>query len=195
MARKPFDITQTDEYKEYKALQRKADLRLTNLEKLSRQTDYKAVKQYAYRVAEHDIKILGGKARFKNVPITNKKDLRRAMQSVEDFLSSPTSTKTGIDRVYKKRAREINKYAGLTGDDRLTWQDLINVFDFKENSKEKFECGTLFKAFSATKKMDNSKSKGAIKKAGKVIDRLADNEIEEAIMKEIIKEIPKALLL
>ena len=43
--------------------------------------------------------------------------------------------------------------------------------------------------------MDNSKSKDAIKKAGKVIDRLADNEIEEMIMKELIKEIPKALLL
>lgn len=129
---------------EYRAAATKANRRMTQLEKLAQNPDYKAVLNYAYGNVQYDLNALGMTGgRFthdiEKLP-ANKVDIRHLMaliNAANQFLEAPSSTKKGIDKTYKRRAHTLNrKYkTKLSPDDmRLffessQWEKLINRFD------------------------------------------------------------------
>ena len=124
MARK----NQNPEYlalrREYVKLAKRADQRLVRIEQQSEKPMYKGVKYYAYRWAQKNLKAWSGEKdtplRFNaNIP-TNQRSLKKKLQIVKQFLDMPTSTKTGIQKTFKKKAEEFNKLHGTN----FTWQQL-----------------------------------------------------------------------
>lgn len=102
--------------KEYGELARSANNRMTRLEKLAKNPEYKAVLGYAYKDAAYDLKhIFGGSSRFPqditkmSANDTNIRQMKQYIRSLKNFLDAPSSTKKGIDKVYRHRASTINR--------------------------------------------------------------------------------------
>lgn len=119
--------------KYYNKIAKKADRMMRNLEKLSTQPGYKNVLKYAYAQAERAIESWtppGSKAKAprwqRNTP-ADTRTLKAKIKDIEAFISKPTATKRGIDKIYKKRAETINKKYGTN----FTWQELAEFFDSK----------------------------------------------------------------
>ena len=118
----------------YRRLAKQTDQRLVRLEELSKQPFFKGVKTYAYGLAAKDAREWGGSAdkpRFNIEPPDNKKQLQAKINDMIRFLNSPTSTKTGIIKMYQKRTDALNKKYGTN----FTWQEAGRFF---ENEKDKF---------------------------------------------------------
>lgn len=115
-----------DEIKNFKSLQRRANDRLRALEKLQKQAGYENVTKYAYKAAMRDIKTQGGKSRFTSVNAkTSRKEYEKKMNELDRFLSAPTSTKSGITKIYKQRAEEFTERTGA----KVSWQDLAALYE------------------------------------------------------------------
>ena len=120
-------MSQTDSklYKEYKRLADRADKRLLRLERLAAKNDekYKNVLAYAYNKAQKAIEHWDGKKfdkpRFARKTPKTDEELAMKIKDIQEFLSMNTSTKSGIDKVYKKRADSLNAKFGTD----FTWQD------------------------------------------------------------------------
>lgn len=101
--------------REYTEYRNKANRRMRSLERLSEQPGYKPVLQYAYRRAVYDINALGTEGQrfptFKQITAekTNIWTITAYLNTARTFIQSPSSTKTGIDRIYKKRAETTNR--------------------------------------------------------------------------------------
>lgn len=120
--------------KAYRRLAKQTDQRLVRLEQLSEQPFFKGVKTYAYGLAAKDAREWGGSAdkpRFNIAPPDNKKQLQAKINDMIRFLNSPTSTKSGIIKMYQKRTDTLNKKYGTN----FTWQEVGRFF---ENEKDKF---------------------------------------------------------
>lgn len=118
----------------YRRLAKQTDQRLVRLEQLSEQPFFKGVKTYAYGLAAKDAREWGGSAdkpRFNITPPDNKKQLQAKVNDMIRFLNSPTSTKSGIIKMYQKRTEALNKNYGTN----FTWQEAGRFF---ENEKDKF---------------------------------------------------------
>lgn len=103
---------------EYQKLAKTANRRMYKLEKLAEHPDYKAVLGYAYKDVAHELEIRGLGRRF---PMSvarmsaNKTDIRALkalINTLQDFLDAPSSTKRGIDKTYSRRAQSLNKQYG-----------------------------------------------------------------------------------
>ena len=117
---------------EYSKLARSANNRMTRLEKLAKNPEYKAVLGYAYKNAAYDLKnLFGGQSRFPqdiakmSANETNIRQMKQYITSVKNFLESPSSTKKGIDKTYRKRAHTINRSQGT----HFTASDMRTFFD------------------------------------------------------------------
>lgn len=129
MARKNLKIpsgVNEELYRLYRTLADQADKRLERLEKLSQTNEiYHGVTAYAYRKAQEAIsywdndKYNGRKPRFARNHPTTEKELKAKIKDIEAFLEMPTSTKTGIDKTYKNRAKGLNEEFGTN----FTWQE------------------------------------------------------------------------
>lgn len=118
----------------YRRLAKQTDQRLLRLERLADQPYFKGVKTYAYGLAAKDAREWGGSAdkpRFNIDPPDNKKQLQAKINDMIRFLNSPTSTKSGIIKMYQKRTDALNKRFGTN----FTWQEAGRFF---ENEKDKF---------------------------------------------------------
>lgn len=118
----------------YRRLAKQTDQRLLRLEELSKQPFFKGVKTYAYGLAAKDAREWGGsveKPRFNIAAPENKKQLQAKINDMIRFLNSPTSTKSGIIKMYQKRTDALNKKYGTN----FTWQEAGRFF---ENEKDKF---------------------------------------------------------
>lgn len=114
--------------KELRKLSIEADKKLRKLEKLSQKKGYENVKEFAYRRAMKDIRYWseGSKRSFKSMMKTdNINSLQGQINAVKRFLEAPTSAKSSIDELFKRRAESLNEHYGTNFD----WQDLANVFD------------------------------------------------------------------
>ena len=117
----------------YTRLAKQADQRLVRLEKLSTEPGYENITKWAYAQAQHDIKALFGedRTRFNVRPRKLKsgqfseKQMQAAISSMKQFLLSPTSTKSGINKVYGERAKTINERYGTDFD----WKELAQFFE------------------------------------------------------------------
>lgn len=136
---------------QYKRLAKQADQRMVRLEKLASKADYNNVLQFSYARARKDIehwsKTSKGKPRFNKDMPDNAKQLEAKIRDMQTFLTSPTSTKAGIDSVFKARADTINKKYGTN----FTWQDLSTFFDSSgyERADKSFGSKTILKAIAA----------------------------------------------
>lgn len=111
--------------KEYRKLATTANRRFTLLEKLAENPEYSAVLGYAYANAMHDLESLTGQKRFSHgIEKFEAKDVdirkfQALINTAREFVESPTSLKSGVDKIYGKRAKTINKRYGtnMTSDD------------------------------------------------------------------------------
>lgn len=110
---------------EVKPMLKEANAKLLNLEKLSKKDGYEGVEDFAYRVAINNIReIRGEEFRFFNIP-KNTHQLEKTKRALERFLESPTSTRAGIEDIYKKNAASLNEKFGTD----FSWQDMGNFLD------------------------------------------------------------------
>lgn len=127
----PFFDMPTD-YKEavkvYKTLAKTADQRMVRLEKASEEEGFHGITNYAYARAARDIEAWDGESseqpRFnRNIPKSTQ-ELLEKIEDIKTFLSSETSTKSGMIAINKRRAATINENNGTN----LTWKDLNEIF-------------------------------------------------------------------
>lgn len=106
--------------KEIKPMLQEANMKLLNLETLSKKEGFEGVKDYAYYNAMRDIRSIRGEEfkRF-NMP-KNTHQLEKTKRSLEKFLGATTSTKKGIVGVYEKNAASLNEKFGSN----YSWQQM-----------------------------------------------------------------------
>lgn len=159
--------------KEYNRLAKKADARLRALESYQWDENFKTSTKWAYAKAMRDIKSWGGKKRFQtSVKSLSDTELQMKIKDIETFLESPTSTKRGIIKVYKKRVETLNKK--LETD--YTWQEFANFIqsDTYKKIDNLFGSDTVLSVVSKTKKLNK-----------KIIDEInEDKEKREKFEKE-----------
>lgn len=153
----------------YRRLAKTADQRLVRLEKASKEKYYKPATEWAYAKAQYDIKKWQkpgagepGVLRFNTKPPEGEKLIAK-INDIKSFLASPTSTKSGITNVYKKRADTINARYGTN----FNWKQLAKYFDtgMADLWDAKFGSKTALKAIGYIQK-----NKEQIKKAIKDAD-------------------------
>lgn len=119
----------------YRRLAKVADQRLVRLERLAQEEGYKGSSKWAYNRAIKDIQKWSGESakRFNTAPPADAGQLRAKINDIKSFIGAKTSTKSGITKVYKKRADTYNRKYGTD----FSWEDLANYYDRKLN--ERFE--------------------------------------------------------
>ena len=135
MAKKQKSQYRLDLEAEIKPILREANMKLLNLEMLSKQEGFKGVEDYAYYNAMRDIrKIRGEEFKRFNLP-ANIHQLEKTKRSIEKFLSATTSTKAGIVSVYEQNAANLNAKFGSN----LNWQQMgqfLRSAGFEDLKKE-----------------------------------------------------------
>lgn len=173
----------TDLLAKYKRLAKRADQRLVRIEQYSNLKYYKGIKSYSYKKA---IKAITGynenSRRFNAKKSTPKtlEGLKTQIKAMETFLNSPTSTKRGLNKVYKQRVDTINKKYGTS----FTWQELAIFFDsgLAEKMDAKLGSRTMLQTIGKLQAMKSDVIE-AIKNANVKDLRIDDNE---AVNKKII---------
>ena len=111
---------------QYKSFVRKTNSRLKALENLSQESGYENIKQFAYSKAMMDIQNFFGEDKKRFASATSKlsnRQLEARINSMLEFLNSPSSTKKGIDRVWSSRESSIVKKYGIS------WDKALDVFE------------------------------------------------------------------
>lgn len=146
--------------KEYRKLAKRADQRLVRLKRLSEQPGYEGILNYAYKVAQRDIRSWSGEkaTRFNTKPPSNTNQLKAKIADIKKFLGSASSTwgrtkeTKGIKQIYEDRTRTINEKYGTD----FTWQELAKLFESglwkKIKSKDDFGSDTDFTTIANAKK-------------------------------------------
>ena len=148
----------------YHRLADAADHRLIRLEAMAYEPDFEGVKKFAYARAMKDLEVWGGN-RF-NTKMPESVNLRNEkIADIIHFLQSPTSTKTGIVNVYKKRAETIKSKYGID----LKWQDMGRLMEsFSDDASG--GSPTKIKALGVIKQIDKMGVEKALKKNPNVSD-------------------------
>lgn len=152
MAKQKNDTELHQEYlKEYNRLAKKADRRIRELERFSRYKEFEGILNYAYRTAKKAIKKYtppgyeDKSPRWQRNEPLDTKTLKAKIKDIERFLEKPTSTVTGVVKIYKKRTATINRDYQTS----FTWQQLANYFEtggLAEKGNDKFGSGTLLES-------------------------------------------------
>ena len=168
--------------KEYNKLAKKADRRMRELERFSRDPKFESILNYAYRTAVKDIaswtppdkrnalyqydkdtliNVLAKPRWQRNAP-ADTNSLKAKIKDIEKFLKKPTSTMTGTVKIYKKRTETINKKYGTS----FTWEQLADYFEtgLADKASDKFGSKTVLQAIGVIQKnkkqvLDNIKEK------------------------------------
>ena len=144
----------------YKRLAKVADQRLVRLEKLEETPNFESVTAYAYARAQRDISRYteGGHLFNTKLPLNadgtvNTRLLNEKIADIKTFISSVSSTKSGIVSTYEKRAKTLNDKYGTA----YTWEDLADYFQSGDFEKHKKDYGseTIFKALGKIKRAEN----------------------------------------
>lgn len=131
----------------YRKLAKQADQRLVRLRQLAeKDPDYKDITEYAYKRAMRDISGMFGESadRFnRSLKYKNVNQIKGAINDVSRFLQSETSTKRGLDKGLKARAKTLNDKLGTN----FTWQEWKRYFDWqKENPRFEYVNETKMQA-------------------------------------------------
>ena len=177
-------------YIQYRQEAKKADQRLVRLEKLAEEEHFKGVLEYAYKRAVRDVKSWGGDKRFNTAPPTTVTELRAKLTDIQDFLyNKPTSTKSGIVSMYKKRAETMTKRYGAQYGVDFSWQDIANFFERKGNEKAdiKKASKTLIRAIALIKKSAIEEDLQEIKDEAERIEHIEASGVVKARAKKLLK--------
>lgn len=180
--------------KDLKKLSKKADRRLRNLEKLSKEDEFKGVLNWAYKRAARDAKTWGAKTdnpRFDIKPPENVRQIEAKIADIESFLNMPTSTKRGIKAMYKAEAQAAAKEAGLekNGD----WQIMAAFYEKKLNeAMDDYGYRTYYAAIK-TMRENRAAYQKAKKQHRKIIIR-GNDEFETRAIQDLIKNHAKDLI-
>lgn len=170
----------------YRRLAKQADQRLVRLEAAAREPVYKGVLTYAYGGAMDDIHHWSGdKAnRFNTAPPTTEKELRAKINDITRFLNSPTSTKSGITKMYKARTETLNKKYGTN----FTWQEAGRFFE-QRNDKIEGKAASSDLVLKSIGKMQQAAQKvvADMEKSAEDHQVLSDAEINDAIYDQLEK--------
>lgn len=150
---------------EVKPMLREANMKLLNIEQLSKQEGFEGVEEYAYRVAMKNIRQLRGEEfkRF-NLP-ANIHQLEKTKRALETFLGSATSSKKGIIGVYEQNAASLNEKFGSN----FSWQqmgDFLRAANF-EKLKADYDSDTaviMLKALYENKNLTKEAFKDMLQK-------------------------------
>ena len=171
----------------YHRLADAADHRLIRLEAMAYEPDFEGVKKFAYARAMKDLEVWGGK-RF-NTKMPESVNLRNEkIADIIHFLQSPTSTKTGIVNVYKKRAETIKSKYGID----LDWRQMGKLMEsFSDDASG--GSPTKIKALGVIKQIDKQGVEKALKKNPNVSDDIirtvAENYLKNPKYKDLINEL------
>ena len=127
----PEDASSYDDLrKAYLHLADIADRRMRRLEEYaSKDKKYANILKFAYDKAINDIEAERGSGahRFKAGALANGNilNMQSRINDVLKFLNSPTSTISGVKKVYGQRAKVINEKYGLN----LTWEQMADFFE------------------------------------------------------------------
>lgn len=113
---------------EFYRLSGTAQSRMRELQKwVKKEPQYKNVLDWGYRLGRKAIaRMYGENAKsFRRKAPTDKNTLIKNISEIEKFLSLPTTTKTGVIDIYKKRADTLNKNWGTN----FSWEDLAVFFE------------------------------------------------------------------
>ena len=140
----------------YRRLAKVADQRLVRLEKLSSEEGFNTATKWAYARAQKDIQKYSGAGatRFNTKPPENEAQLKAKINDMRAFISAPSSTKTGIVSVYKKKAETTNKRYGTN----FTWEDIAKLYisgQGKKLEKDVAASKTLMKAIARIQNADD----------------------------------------
>lgn len=141
---------------EYRKLAKRADARMLALERLSQQENYKNVKSWAYKKAAYNAAYWGGdpdKPRFNIKPPKTSRQLQAKIHDIQEFLDKPTSSKSGIEKMYQQRADKLNEHYKEYGIN-LDWTDLADFFesDLYKKISAKFGSDTAVKSIGILNK-------------------------------------------
>lgn len=144
----------------YKRLAKQADQRLVRIEELSGLrgkppvAGYEEAYKYAYRKA---LDMLDQGTRFNaNIPKPGTFEWRERVNAMREFLSSPTSTKSGIKQVYENRVNTLNDRYGTN----FTWSELADFFhsgDFGKLRKQGYGSKVIMKAMGKIQQAQTDK--------------------------------------
>lgn len=130
----------------YTSIAKVADQRLVELEKLSKKEGYSQVKQWAYKNAMREIRGMYGEdaKRFNRKQPNDLRTVYKNLRRVLSFLEAPTSSKSGIEEIYSKRANTINKKYGTN----LDWSTVGDLFEsvLWQKTNAKYGSKTALKA-------------------------------------------------
>lgn len=208
----------------YKRLAKVADQRLVRLEELAGlrkdkqgnlipgKPGYEKVTKYAYDRAMRDLELYGGGNRFNTKPPLNpdgtvdNRLLSEKLSDIRTFLSSVTSTKAGIEQVYKERANTFNTQFGTN----YTWQDLADFYHSGDAQKalQYASSDTIQKAIgkimrAKAKVLKDMKANGNITMSNKREDKLVydtakdllkSSDLDLSILKGMNAEQKKAMM-
>lgn len=171
--------------KVYRTIAKSADQRLVRLEKLSKEENYHNASRYAYARAMRDIQQYSGEKanRFNTKPPESDAALRAKIEDIKHFLSSETSTKTGIKGVMQQRADTLNEKFGTD----FKWDEVGKFFDSKLHDKTAKSYGskTLVKAIGVMRQK-KKEIKDALKEMRRET-RFVPKETKQEIRDEIAR--------
>ena len=179
---------ETDEHY-FKELAKRADQRMREIERLQDTEHYKGAVGYAYKSAVYDIQAITNNPNAKRFDISlkknadgsvNKTDYHQKLNAVKRFLEAPTSTKTGITQMYKKRADTINQKYGTS----FTWKELANYWEKAGAEKvgRAFGSDVMLKAVDRLKREARPKD---VKKANRQNRKVNDSEVVQEVAEQI----------
>ena len=182
-------LTQKDKLRaEYHKLAKAADRKLRQLETLTKEQGFKDATKWAYQRAMADIEHRWGEGekRFdKRLPKDWKMtSMIAAINEAKAFLEMPTSSKTGITSIYKRRAETLNQKYGTN----FTWQQLGKLFEngtFDE-LLHKMTSDQVFKQIAKRMKQKSEIVK-EIRKADEKIEKVPDSMVLERIIADLQK--------
>ena len=187
-----YDVEQKEgetELQYYRRLAKVTDQRMVRLEKLSQQPGFKGVKKFAYHGAKDMLEIFGGN-RFNTKPPEDRRLFHEKIMTMRHFLTSPTSTKSGIIETYQKRAETLNKIYGTN----FTWKDLSEYFDkglADKMAASHFESKTALYAIGRIRKTLDKVQEAIANNTNVVMDgEIGDGPVSDAALAMLRKRSP-----
>ena len=181
--------------KVYRTAAKTADQRLVRLEKLTQEENFKIADKWAYARAIRDIEQYSGEdaTRFNTKPPKTLAGLIAKIEDIKTFLKAPSSTKSGIKKMYVERAKKINEDYGMD----FTWGEIGTFFEDerwkylgggKKKDEGKYESGTALKAIGRIRrKFSKDELKKAIKKGSQIDLKMPDDQVTRTV-RDILKD-------
>ena len=164
--------------KEYHKMAKKADASLRAIESYQHDKNFGVMMKWSYAKAQQDIKRFGGERRFDTKAPSNMQTLKAKINAIQDFLDSPTRTKTQVRKTFMEKANTINAEYGTN----FKWSDVGEFFESEFWNKIE----SMYGSKTALRVIGSLKKKGvdivkAISEASSKHVKVTDDYIESMV--------------